>query len=76
LIKNLDWDSKAEVKKRNSENKSNHVIGKSLVQKKTGVVREVWKFSELALIKREVKNALMKVLELRSLAKQTLSNVE
>ena len=66
-------DSKAEAEETNSEKKNEHVTGKSLVE---GGVGEVGRFSELALMKRELESAAMKISELRARAEQALSRAE
>ncbi|KAG2407762.1 uncharacterized protein HKW66_Vig0025840 [Vigna angularis] len=64
--------SKAEAEERNSEKNNEHVTGKSLF----GVEGEVGRFSELALMKKELENASVKISELRARAEQALSRAE
>ena len=71
--------SKAEAEEQNSENNNDSVTSKSLVEKRNevqGSVGEVGRFSELALMKRELENALVKISELRARAEQALSRAE
>ncbi|TKY55059.1 WEAK CHLOROPLAST MOVEMENT UNDER BLUE LIGHT protein1 [Spatholobus suberectus] len=76
--------SKAEGEERNSENKCDHITislkdCKYLVEKTNGVqesVGEVGRLSELALMKKELENASVKIAELRARAEQALSRAE
>jgi len=58
-------DSKEEAEERNGEKKNEHVTEKSL-----------FGFSELALMKKELENASVKISELRARAEQALSRAE
>ncbi|KAK7347317.1 hypothetical protein VNO80_21847 [Phaseolus coccineus] len=71
--------SEAEAEERYSEKNIEHVTGKSLVEKTSGVegvVGEVGRFSELALMKKELDIASIKISELRARAEQALSRAE
>jgi len=71
--------SETEAEERYSEKNIEHVTGKSLVEKRTGVegvVGEVGRFSEFALMKKELDIASMKISELRARAEQAQSRAE
>ncbi|RDX92270.1 hypothetical protein CR513_25627, partial [Mucuna pruriens] len=71
--------TKAEAEERNSENNNDHVTRKSLVEKTNGIegsIGEVGRLSELALMKKELENASVKISELRARAEQALSRAE
>ncbi|KAK7388904.1 hypothetical protein VNO78_23731 [Psophocarpus tetragonolobus] len=76
----LAYGHVAEVDERNSENNENdHVSPKYIVEKIHGVqglVGEVGRLSELALMKKELENASVKISELRARAEQALSRAE
>ncbi|KAH1132464.1 hypothetical protein GYH30_011350 [Glycine max] len=65
--------SKAEAEERNSENNNDHVTSRNGAQ---GSVGEVKRFSELALMEKELENASGKISELRARGEQALSKAE
>ncbi|XP_029129032.1 E3 ubiquitin-protein ligase BRE1A [Cajanus cajan] len=78
-LTNKNDHSKSEAEERNSENNDDHVTCKYYFEKTSGAqgsVGEVGRLSELALMKKEVENASVKIAELRARAEQALSRAE